>query len=61
MKLLFSIILCLFACTAAVAQVNTLDHFLDVAKSNSPLLKDLHNQIASNQVDSLRLRAGLKP
>lgn len=61
MKLLFSIVWCLLVCSASMAQVNTLDHFLDAAKSNSPLLKDLHNQIASNQVDSLRLRAGLKP
>jgi len=32
-----------------------------VAKNNSPLLKDLGNQIASNSVDSLRLLAGYKP
>ena len=61
MKLLFSIILFLFVCSASLAQTNTLDHFLETAKSNSPLLKDLRNQVASNQVDSLRLRAGLKP
>ncbi|WP_295796504.1 TolC family protein [Mucilaginibacter sp.] len=61
MKLLFSIILSLFGCAAAFAQTNTLDHFLETAKGNSPLLKDLRNQVASNQVDSLRLRAGLKP
>ncbi len=61
MRLLFSIILCLLTCSVSLAQTYTLDHFLETAKSNSPLLKDLRNQIASNQVDSLRLRAGLKP
>jgi hypothetical protein len=42
------------------AQTSTLDHYLDVAKSSSPLLKDIRNQIASNSVDSLRLLAGYK-
>jgi outer membrane protein TolC len=61
MKFLFSVIFCAFTCSVSLAQTYTLDHYLDIAKSNSPLLKDLHNQIASNQVDSLRLRAGYKP
>ncbi|ASU32958.1 TolC family protein [Mucilaginibacter xinganensis] len=61
MKLLFSLFLCLFACSVTMGQTNTLNHFLETAKSNSPLLKDLRNQVASNQIDSLRLRAGLKP
>ena len=61
MKLLLSVILCLFICSATLGQSNTLDHFLETAKSNSPLLKDLRNQVALNQIDSLRLRAGLRP
>ncbi len=61
MKLLFGIILCAFTCSASLAQTYTLDHYLEIAHNNSPLLKDLQNQIASNQVDSLRLRAGFKP
>jgi outer membrane protein TolC len=61
MRLFFSIVLFAFTCSASLAQTNTLDHFLDVAKSNSPLLKDLRNQVAANQIDSLRLRAGLRP
>jgi outer membrane protein TolC len=60
MKLFFSIALCLFSFTAVLAQNYSLDHYLDVAKSNSPLLKDLRNQIASNSIDSLRLLAGYK-
>lgn len=55
------IALCFFACSAACAQTNTLDHYLEVAKNNSPLLKDLRNQVASTKLDSLRLRAGFKP
>lgn len=61
MKWFFCLIL--FTLTNAVvrAQTYTLDHYLELAKSNSPLLKDLKNQIASNQLDSLRIRAGYKP
>ena len=63
MKWFFSILLCIctFIFSAAQAQTYSLDHYLDLAKSNSPLLKDLRNQIASNQIDSLRLKAGYKP
>ncbi len=61
MKWFFSIILCTFACSVSLGQTYTLDHYLETAKSNSPLLRDLHNQIASNSVDSLRLLAGYKP
>jgi len=61
MKWFFSIALCILTYSAALAQTYSLDHYLVLAKSNSPLLKDLQNQIASNQVDSLRLKAGYKP
>src|ERR1700761_8663673 len=61
MRWFFCILLLLITCTASLAQTYTLDHYLELAKSNSPLLKDLRNQIASNQLDSLRLRAGLRP
>jgi len=61
MKFIFGLIFCFFTCSVSLAQTYTLDHYLDIAKNNSPLLKDLHNQVASNSVDSLRLLAGLKP
>jgi len=61
MKWFFSIAICLFTYSVSLAQTYSLDHYLDLAKNNSPLLKDLQNQIASNQVDSLRLKAGFKP
>jgi outer membrane protein TolC len=60
MKWFFSIILCAFTCSVSLAQTYSLDHYLQLAKSNSPLLKDLQNQVAANQIDSLRLRAGYK-
>ncbi|HTE02347.1 MAG TPA: TolC family protein [Mucilaginibacter sp.] len=61
MKWLFVIGLCVFTYSASLAQTKSLDQYLDLAKSNSPLLKDLRNQVASNQLDSLRLKAGFKP
>jgi len=61
MKRFFSVIISLFIASASLAQTVSLDHYLETARSNSPLLKDLNNQIASNQLDSLRLRAGLRP
>lgn len=61
MRLFFSTIFSLLVCSVSFGQTQTLDHFLEAAKNNSPLLKDLRNQVASNQIDSLRLRAGLRP
>jgi len=61
MKWFFSILICLLSYSIAQAQTYSLEHYLQLAHTNSPLLKDLQNQIASNQIDSLRLRAGLKP
>ncbi|WP_461450025.1 TolC family protein [Mucilaginibacter sp.] len=61
MRLFLSIVLCIFTCSVSLAQTYTLNHYLELAKSNSPLLKDLNNQIASNQIDSMRIKAGYKP
>src|ERR1700761_4635444 len=61
MKLFFSVIFCALTCTVSLAQTYNLNRYLDIAKSNSPLLKDLRNQVALNQQDSLRLLAGYKP
>jgi outer membrane protein TolC len=61
MKRFFSVIISIFLASASLAQTVSLDHYLETARSNSPLLKDLNNQIVSNQLDSLRLRAGLRP
>jgi outer membrane protein TolC len=61
MKLLLGIIFLLSASTVSFAQTYNLDHYLELAEKNSPLLKDLKNQVSSAKLDSMRLRAGLKP
>lgn len=61
MKWLTCIFLFIFFCSASQAQTFTLDHYIDLAQKNSPLLKDLKNQVSSARIDSMRLRAGLKP
>lgn len=61
MKWLFSVICCTLFSSVSIAQTYTLDHYLELAKNNSPLLRDLRNQVALNQLDSLRLKAGYKP
>jgi outer membrane protein TolC len=61
MKWFLGALLIIGFCKATLAQTNTLDHYLEVATSNSPLLKDLKNQIASNQLDSMRIKAGMRP
>src|ERR1700742_3610951 len=61
MKWLFGVILCTFTYSVSLAQDHTLDLYLDLARNKSPLLKDMRNQVDSNQLDSLRLKAGFKP
>lgn len=61
MKWLFGVILCAFTYSVSLAQTYTLDHYIEFAQNNSPLLKDLKNQISSAKLDSMRLRAGLRP
>lgn len=36
---------------------NTLSYFLEAAKENSPVLNDYNNQVISNKIDSLKLKA----
>ena len=43
------------------AQSRSLNDYLQIAAHNSPLLNDLKNQIESGKLDSIRIRAGLKP
>jgi outer membrane protein TolC len=61
MKWFFGFILFTLSYTAAIAQTNSLTYYIELAKSNSPLLKDLKTQVALNQLDSMRIRAGYKP
>lgn len=59
MKFYLTFIVILITCSC-FAQTRTLDYFLQQARDNSPLIKDYNNQILSNQLDSLILRASLK-
>jgi outer membrane protein TolC len=43
------------------SQKSTLDFYIQQALGNSPLMKDYQNQIQSNLVDSLRIKATYKP
>jgi outer membrane protein TolC len=61
MKWFFGLLLFTITCTAIKAQTHTLDYYLNLAQNNSPLLKDLRNQVAGNQLDSLRVRAQYRP
>jgi outer membrane protein TolC len=62
MKLAFTIILLSLTCTSCLhAQQNTLDYYLSHAVNNSPLIKDLQNQVLSFSIDSQIVRAGLRP
>jgi outer membrane protein TolC len=45
----------------SVSQVKTLDDFIQAGIANSPLLKDLNNQVRMNSIDSLLINAGRKP
>ena len=62
MKLTLSIFVAtLFSITSANAQQNTLEYYLSHAINNSPLIKDLQNQVLSFSLDSQIVRAGLRP
>lgn len=47
--------------SSCFGQTKTLDGYLQQALKNSPLIKDLNNQVLSAQIDSVRIRAGFKP
>src|SRR6478735_8725199 len=60
LKFLLFFFLIVFA-VPVIAQEKNLDYYISAGIQNSPLLKDYNNQQQSNQVDSLRIRASLKP
>lgn len=57
------LILCslIFISFRANSQEKTIDDYIQVATSNSPLLKDLNNQILINKLDSAIVLANFKP
>ena len=50
-----------FATIDSNSQVKTLDYFLQAGLSNSPLIKDMNNQIRMNTLDSLIVSANRLP
>ncbi len=57
----FLLLLLLCPAPAPAQAQRDVDFFIGQALQNSPLLQDLQNQVAANRIDSLRLRAGLRP
>lgn len=58
LRLLFLFSVILFSPSLLRAQEsNTLGYFIETAQTNSPILNDYNNQVISNRIDSLRLRA----
>jgi outer membrane protein TolC len=58
---LITFLIILIAPSVAITQTKSLDFFITQGLSGSPLLKDLNSQIQSNSVDSLLVKAGVKP
>lgn len=57
---IFFILVLLMACHS-IAQNRNLNYYITQGIANSPLLKDYQNQVASNFIDSQRLRAAFRP
>jgi outer membrane protein TolC len=57
----FFIIILLVLSSKSFSQEKDLRFYIEKAQTNSPLLKDLSNQIKSNKIDSLINRANYKP
>ena len=60
MKFYVVVFFTLIVCNAA-AQDKSLDFYLKAALNSSPLLKDYNNQVRSNLIDSMRIKATYKP
>jgi outer membrane protein TolC len=57
----FLIILIFLITASSFSQEKDLVFYIEKAQTNSPLLKDISNQIQSNTIDSLLIRATYKP
>lgn len=51
----------IFISSRAYSQEKTIDDYINIATSNSPLLKDLSNQLLINKLDSAIVLANYKP
>ncbi|MEP7277441.1 MAG: TolC family protein [Bacteroidota bacterium] len=61
MKIFLTGVLWMGFALATNAQQKSLEYFIQSGLQNSPLLKDYHNQVLINQLDSQRIRAGYRP
>ncbi|MES2332742.1 MAG: TolC family protein [Bacteroidota bacterium] len=61
LKNIFCVFYLLAFTATANAQERMLEHYINTAIQNSPLLNDYSNQKLSNLIDSLRIDAGMKP
>ncbi|MEI6436022.1 MAG: TolC family protein [Bacteroidota bacterium] len=61
MRIVISWLLSFLLCLNIYSQECTLSGYIDLGVSNSPVLKDLSNQILSNHYDSLIARASFLP
>jgi outer membrane protein TolC len=61
MKYIIYIFAFLLGTPVCFGQDKTLDDYVQQALKNSPLIKDLNNQVLAAQIDSVRIRAGFKP
>ena len=58
---IYIIVLFFICCSTLYAQERTLDYYLDEGVKNSPLLMDYKYQMASNNVDSSKIKAAFLP
>ncbi|MBD1366831.1 TolC family protein [Mucilaginibacter sp. ZT4R22] len=61
MKYILSLFAFILTISICYGQSKTLDEYLQQALKNSPLIKDLNNQVLAAQIDSVRILAGFKP
>ncbi|CAN5878634.1 hypothetical protein BH11BAC4_BH11BAC4_10630 [soil metagenome] len=61
MNRFFLILIFCGSITASFGQARGLDYFINQAVANSPLLKDLQNQVKINQLDSMLILAAQRP
>lgn len=61
MKISLLILSCVLLLSVQAQQHNTLENYIQSAKDNSPLLKEYNNTRLLNRIDSLRIRASLRP
>ena len=60
-RCLLFLFLSFYLLSFSFAQVQTLDYFIQAGLANSPLIKDLNNQVRMNSIDSLLIKANRQP